>query len=82
MAGTALTQLSDPGFTQALKLFITAIKLVLWRNRELELDDEDYELLQENVAGYHRPPPKAGDKKKFKRLKKRNAELDVEEEGG
>ncbi|KAI5078919.1 hypothetical protein GOP47_0006590 [Adiantum capillus-veneris] len=33
-----------------------------------ELDEEDYELLQENVHGFHRP--KSSSKTKFKRLKK------------
>ncbi|KAL2645408.1 hypothetical protein R1flu_012995 [Riccia fluitans] len=38
---------------------------------EEELDEDDYLLLQEaNVTGFHRPPPKSGNKTKFKRLKK------------
>ncbi|BBN03708.1 transcription elongation factor SPT6 [Marchantia polymorpha subsp. ruderalis] len=36
-----------------------------------QLDEDDYLLLQEaNVTGFHRPPPKSGNKTKFKRLKK------------
>lgn len=43
-----------------------------------ELDEDDYELLQEaNVTGFHRP--KSGSKK-FKRLKKAGRNADVEEE--
>ncbi|GBG67753.1 hypothetical protein CBR_g879 [Chara braunii] len=65
------------------------------KKRELELDEDDYELLQENVHGFHRPRKPAKEQKRLKRLKKagkpqreerrRAAELedeDEEEHGG